>query len=114
MPAEAWSWAPAPLPHALPPRPAKREAADDDDGQSSSKRVKSGVVNGLNLQDRQLVEASQLRPSLGADLPKARRFNHTGPLATPMQKLRANLELWENEGTITPVAYALAEYSERR
>ena len=48
----------------------------------------------------------QLRPSLGANQPKARRFNHTGPLATPMQKLRANLELWKNEGPITPVAYA--------
>lgn len=50
----------------------------------------------------------RLRPSLGANQPKARRFNHTGPLATPIQKLRANLELWKNEGPIIPVAYAVA------
>lgn len=53
-----------------------------------------------------------LRPSLGAkqarpQAPLARRFNHTGPLATPTQKLRANLELWKDKRLITSKTHTL-------
>ncbi|CAK1356803.1 hypothetical protein CB0940_11991 [Cercospora beticola] len=40
--------------------------------------------------------------------PQSRRFNQIGPLATPVQKLRANLELWKNEHPVSSAIHALA------
>lgn len=40
--------------------------------------------------------------------PQPRRFNQIGPLATPIQRLRANLELWKNENPASSTLHALA------
>jgi hypothetical protein len=68
------------------------------------------VVVGLAKTDRVATLTPQPGPSRQnpGTSPPSRRFNHIGPLATPLQKLRANLELWQNEHPVSSTIHALA------